>query len=77
MGHLATISERIPITFEFMAEAMNVSRYMVCNARYPLGLVVHIEEGVMPLAQKREPSSCFVKYRPVWGRVGKTRDRKS
>ena len=66
--HFGTYSD----TVEFMAEAMNMSRYMVWNARCPLGLVVHVEEGEMPLAKKREPSSCFVKYRPACRQNWKT-----
>src|SRR5215472_18234934 len=38
--HFGTYSD----TVEFMAEAMNVSRYMVWNGCYPLGLVVYIEK---------------------------------
>src|SRR5215472_3053660 len=69
--HFGTYSD----TVEFMAEAMNVSRYMVWNGCYPLGLVVYIEKRKkMPLAQNEGPRSCFVKFRPVWGKTG---DRKS
>ena len=71
--HFGTYSD----TVEFMAEAMNVSRYMVWDGCYHLRLVVYVEKGVMPLAQKREPSSCFVKYRPVWGVSAKLEDQKS
>src|SRR5262244_1030865 len=71
--HFETYSD----TVEFMAEAMNVSRYMGWNGCYHLGLVVYIKKGEMPFGPKREPRSCFVKYHPVWGVFGKIGDQKS
>src|SRR5215467_7641373 len=65
MGHPATISERIPIPLNLRRSNERVKVYGLEWTLPPRSSSIY-RKGKMPLAQKREPSSCFVKYRPVW-----------